>query len=255
MKAEHRAIAILGMHRSGTSLAAQIMTALGVWFGNEGELLPADPTNPDGFFERLDIWRTQEALLNALHMSWFQPRIPPPGWTVSQAAQPFRAQLGKIIDGAFAGREIWGWKDPRSMILLPLWRELLAERGIALSAVFIVRNPLDVAKSLERRNRVPIQAGLNLWQFYNQCGLTVAEGLPMAYLSFDRLLEDWRPAVRTVADQLGLPAPDAQTAATIGAMIKPAYRHSRASDGKLRKMFGNSQGVALYEQLLRRTAG
>lgn len=255
MNREKRAIAVLGMHRSGTSLAAQLMTALGVWFGNEREMLPADPTNPDGFFERLDIWRVQEALLNALHMSWFQPLMPPPGWTVSPAVRPLREQLGKIIDDAFAGREIWGWKDPRTMILLPLWRELLAERGIALSAVFIVRNPLDVAKSLERRNRVPIQAGLGLWQFYNQCGQTVAEGLPTVYLSFDRLLEDWHPAVRAVVDQLGLPAPDAQTAAVIEAMIKPAFRHNQTSDGKLKKMFGNSQGVMLYEQLLKRAVG
>jgi hypothetical protein len=141
------------------------------------------------------------------------------------------------------------------MILLPLWRELLAERGIALSVVFIVRNPLDVAKSLEQRNRVPVQAGLNLWQFYNQCGQTVAEGLPTVYLSFDRLLEDWRPAVRAVVDQLGLPAADAQAATMVEAMIKPGYRHSQTSDGKLKKMFGNSQGVALYEQLLKRTVG
>ena len=138
------------------------------------------------------------------------------------------------------------------MILLPLWRELLDERGIALSAVFVVRNPLDVAKSLERRNRVPIKAGLGLWQFYNQCGQTVAEGLPTAYLSFDRLLEDWRPVIRAVVDRLGLPALDAETTSRIGAMIKPSYRHSRTNDGKLRKMFGNSQGVTLYEQLLKR---
>lgn len=255
MNDERRAITVLGMHRSGTSLAAQIMTALGVWFGNENEMLPADPTNPDGFFERLDIWRTQEALLNAMHMSWFQPRMPPPGWTASSMVRPLREQMGKIIDAAFAGRKLWGWKDPRTMILLPLWRELLAEREISLSAVFVVRNPLDVAKSLERRNRVPVQSGLNLWQIYNQCGQTVAEGLPTVYLSFDRLLEDWRPAVRAVVNQFGLPAPDARATATIEAMIKPAYRHSQTSDGKLRKMLGNSQGVMLYEQLLKRAAG
>jgi hypothetical protein len=255
MNPESHAIAVLGMHRSGTSLSAQIMTALDVWFGNEGEMLPADPTNPDGFFERLDIWRAQEALLSALHMSWFQPRMPPAGWTTSPAVRPFREQLGKIIDGTFTGHELWGWKDPRTMILLPLWRELLAERGILLSVVFVVRNPLDVARSLERRNRVPIQAGLSLWQFYNQCGQAVAEGLPTVYLSFDRLLEDWRPAVRAVVDQLGLPAPDTQATATIEAMVKPGYRHSRTSDAKLRKMYGNSQGIALYEQLLKRAVG
>jgi hypothetical protein len=91
MSGRPHAIAVLGMHRSGTSLTAQILTALGVWFGDVREMLPPDPTNPDGFFERFEIWRVNEALLGTLGMSWYQPRLPPPGWATFPEVLPFRA--------------------------------------------------------------------------------------------------------------------------------------------------------------------
>jgi hypothetical protein len=140
------------------------------------------------------------------------------------------------------------------MILLPLWRELLAERGIRLSAVYVIRNPLDVALSLEQRNRFPIPAGLALWHFYNQCGQAASAGLPTVYLSYDRLMENWRPAVHTMVKQLNLRAPDAETDARIQAMIKPAYRHGKTTDAMLMDRYGNSHGITLYRQLLDRVS-
>jgi hypothetical protein len=46
-------IVVTGMHRSGTSLSASILAALGVAMGEQ--LLPADAANPRGYFEDLRL--------------------------------------------------------------------------------------------------------------------------------------------------------------------------------------------------------
>jgi hypothetical protein len=50
------AICILGMHRSGTSVTARAINLLGAYLGEEKDLMPHNPYNPEGFWERQDIY-------------------------------------------------------------------------------------------------------------------------------------------------------------------------------------------------------
>src|SRR5215510_8648831 len=61
-------VVVLGMHRSGTSLLANLLTALGVDLG--GNLLPADANNQAGYWEQQEIYHTQDALLEQLSGNW-----------------------------------------------------------------------------------------------------------------------------------------------------------------------------------------
>ncbi|HEX9606902.1 MAG TPA: hypothetical protein VF962_06700, partial [Gemmatimonadaceae bacterium] len=47
-----RQIAVLGMHRSGTSLVARLVTAMGSYAGEDHELAAPDIYNPTGYWER-----------------------------------------------------------------------------------------------------------------------------------------------------------------------------------------------------------
>src|SRR5919197_2381254 len=44
-------VAIVGMHRSGTSLVAQVLAKAGLYLGRTDDLIPAGPDNPDGYWE------------------------------------------------------------------------------------------------------------------------------------------------------------------------------------------------------------
>jgi hypothetical protein len=43
----------------------------------------------------------------------------------------------------------WGWKDPRNSITLPVWLKLFPDARV----IHIVRNGVDVAESLYRRQQ------------------------------------------------------------------------------------------------------
>src|SRR6185436_19303562 len=44
---------VLGMHRSGTSVVAEILHAMGAYAGRSDELMPPDLFNPTGYWEHL----------------------------------------------------------------------------------------------------------------------------------------------------------------------------------------------------------
>jgi len=57
-------IIIMGMHRSGNSLAAQLLHTLGAYAGGEEDLLPATEDNQKGYLERQDVVDLNEYVLN-----------------------------------------------------------------------------------------------------------------------------------------------------------------------------------------------
>lgn len=158
------------MHRSGTSLVASWLSALGVDMGQE--LLPPDKANPRGYFEDIGFLEFQRRVLTECcvsddggHPDW--------GWTESE--QLNRETLKDFIPAATSmlvsraeRRGLWGWKDPRTTLLLDFWDTLLD----GAYYIFVYRFPWDVADSMQRLGaplflRKPEYA-YRIWSFYNR---------------------------------------------------------------------------------------
>lgn len=77
-----RGVLVLGMHRSGTSLTASLISAWGAYAG-EHHLIPGDTWNPAGYWEYLPLVRLNMDLLNAVGA---RTMIPPP--TQSRSNSP-----------------------------------------------------------------------------------------------------------------------------------------------------------------------
>lgn len=168
MSAERSPVVVAGMHRSGTSLVASVLSTLGVDMGSR--LLPADAHNRRGYFEDEGFLSLNRRLLDAAtltgdegHRDW--------GWTESerldrgclpQFIEPARALVAERAGAA--GR--WGWKDPRTTLLLDFWHGLLPEPAYVL----VYRFPWEVADSMQRLGaevflRHPEYA-YRIWTFY-----------------------------------------------------------------------------------------
>ncbi len=161
-------IIITGMHRSGTSLTASFIQAIGVNIGQN--MFPADIYNVKGYFEDIDFLEFQRSLL--------QKSCPPEdagwsdwGWTESEILDrrlwsSYIPEAKKLIAGRQGG--IWGWKDPRTSLLLEFWHQLLPNARYIL----VYRSPWDVADSILRQNRgvFPLRPEytLRVWGFYNR---------------------------------------------------------------------------------------
>jgi hypothetical protein len=173
--ADATVVCVLGMSRSGTSLTMRMLSLAGVYLGPEEDLLggelshiPAEDrdnaraANPDGFWEHYRLMRLNERILRRFGGNWREPPTFPEGWETSERLDAERDEARALIEETFAGRELWGWKDPRNSLTLPFWQALIP----ALRHVICLRNPLDVARSLERRDKMPVETGLGLWLVY-----------------------------------------------------------------------------------------
>src|SRR5207247_4320671 len=58
------------------------------------------------------------------------------------------------------------FKDPRTARLLPLWRQIFTELALELKIVVCLRNPVQVARSLNDRDGLPLDVGEYRWFTY-----------------------------------------------------------------------------------------
>lgn len=136
------------MHRSGTSMVASLLRRAGLYLGEEADMVPPDKGNPGGYFENSKFIDLNEELLARLGGTYFHPPDFAPGWVAAAAALADKAEA--VLRG-FAGREPWGWKDPRNSLTLPFWSSLIDD----VRTVICLRPPWDVADSLYRAKYFP----------------------------------------------------------------------------------------------------
>ncbi len=229
--ARSKSICILGMHRSGTSALSRVVNLLGAYLGEPKDIMQPAPDNPEGFWERDDIVVVHDRLLIALNQRWDSPLPLKEGWQHTDAVSPFRQQLAQIIADALGGHPLWAWKDPRTCILFPLWQDLIAEAGAELSVAHIVRNPVDIANSLSRRNGFPVEKSYGIWLNYSLSALRHLAGVPLVLVNYDDLLDDPANQMRRLSRELSIPWPanEERIMAEIGAFLRQDLRHSRST--------------------------
>jgi len=111
-------VIVLGPYRSGTSVTSQVLSALGVDFGPKRYFVPASHNNPGGFFERVDINKANELLLESAGQTMAFPGDP------RELAQ--KADVRALDSADMSWRKpnhFWGVKDPRLCATLLTWIE------------------------------------------------------------------------------------------------------------------------------------
>jgi hypothetical protein len=199
------ALIVLGMHRSGTSLLGSLIESLGVEMGQD--LYPADEHNPAGYFEDRECVDIQERMLIALGQPWHGPQgmqPMPPQWWRQPAMQSLVGELERWLDRRLAAcTGLWGVKDPRTTRFLPLWNELLAQRGVLPRYVLAVRHPAEVAASALTRDGTPPERTHHTWLRYNMDALLHAADRLQGVFVYERWFDDGVAQLQQLAQVVG----------------------------------------------------
>jgi hypothetical protein len=200
------------MHRSGTSLIASFLAALGVDLGRD--LLPADDANPRGYWEDRAFLELQRRILQECtpegpgHADW--------GW--SEAGEADASRFAAYRDRALALVAArngepgpWGWKDPRSTLLLDFWDEILDRPAYVL----VYRFPWEVADSMQRLGAEVFlnnpEYAYRIWEAYNRRLLDFhrRHRERSVLVSANALVEQPERVADLVRGKLGVPLSDA----------------------------------------------
>jgi len=177
------------MHRSGTSMFTRALQLLGLELGED--LMAPQPDNPKGFWENEFFWAVNVQILRDLncHMNGYgraEALLSLP--ELSGAAERSSDNLTTI--DSFLSRTftspVWGWKDPRTVLLFPFWLGILVDLGFRqIRPTLIARHPAACTQSLARRPDLPPVAGalgldvqdlaLEMWKAYSRILLAISD--------------------------------------------------------------------------------
>ena len=141
---------VVGVHRSGTSAATQILSTLGLDLG-QTLMLPAYD-NPRGFWENHKIIQIHDQLLSTLGVDWTTAAGLPENWIETGAAKSAIEDLIEVMSSDFRNDSNKLVKDPRLTVLLPLWAQVSKGIGHDLRVMAVLRSPQKAQASIIRRN-------------------------------------------------------------------------------------------------------
>jgi GT2 family glycosyltransferase len=222
-------------------MVAALLYHAGLYLGPRKELMPPGPDNEDGYWENMRFVELNEELFRAAGGGW---DAPPAEFDLDRpevlAVRVKAAALGREFDQ----RSPWGWKDPRNTVTLPFWLDLFPQ----LRIVACVRNPLEVALSLHRRNDFSYERGLALWLEYNRRLLDQAPRDQLVLTHYDAYFADPPSELRRVLDRCGVEATALQLEKACSA-VRPRLHHNRLTAADLISANASRDVIELYDRL------
>lgn len=237
-----RCIAVTGMHRTGTSLVAGLLQRHGLWLGEEADMMPANPYNPDGYFENNRVVDINDAILELFGGSWSSPPDLSGAWTEDPRLADVMG-VAREIGGRLEGERPWGFKDPRAALTLPFWRSVWGD----MTVIVTLRNPLETARSLQRRDRMPLQQGMSLWSAHYHSLLELTTPTTRIVVDYEGFCADPVGSARSLLSRLpGLRDADADVARET---VRSPLRHHRATLADLEAQGATAGVLELYARL------
>jgi hypothetical protein len=147
-------VIVIGMHRSGTTAVARVLSTLGV---DMGRLL--DPNHEPRTYMALNDWILHQAGTSweyplaverlIANRSQFTRTVGAVSHSLGSPALRFSHRSRSGRKGERGSGRPWGWKDPRNTATLPIWLEIFPSSRV----VAVTRHGVPVAASLVRRQR------------------------------------------------------------------------------------------------------
>jgi hypothetical protein len=215
------------------------------WLGDDADMMPPNPYNPDGYFENDRLVEINDAILAVFGGSWSSPPDLQGAWRDDpRLAHIYRDARARGERLAFGGRP-WGFKDPRAALTLPFWLMAWGE----LTVIVTVRNPLETAQSLNRRDEMSLPQGIDLWYAYYRSLLAHTTPLTRIVVEYEEFCADPVGVAGALLARLqGLHNVDAEAAR---AAVRVPLRHFRATVADLEAHGVPGTVTELYAQLRR----
>lgn len=243
-------IVVLGTFRSGTSAMAGAMQRLGVYLGEDEDFFPANEFNEGGYYELKEL----QAIIQRTFMTFgamsTQFDYLPEDWREIPGVMNHVQEIRNLLKAKYGKSDRWGWKDPATSLLLPLFQDALAQDGINPRYVIMVRNPLDVAASRVRgqskwefntvasgskKSAIPVaERTMGLWLTYTLAALRETKGRVRQLVSYEKLLAEPRAVIETLAKNVLPWEPTEEQKAEAVSTIDPKQSHGKDQTDELK---------------------
>ncbi len=162
------------------------------------------------------------------------------GWMRTPKAEPYRSEALKVLESEYGASRLFVLKDPRICRLFPFWKNILRISGVDPLIILPLRNPLEVAASLQARDGLDPMFGHLLWLRHVLDAEAVSRGLPRFFPTYDQLLSDWKIVAARGEAAFGIAWPrfSEKTHEEINSFLSLRHRHHQELPGSV---LGNTE--------------
>jgi len=248
------ALVVLGMHRSGTSLLASLLAALGAVLPER--VLGPSPGNEKGHFEPKEIVDFNDDLLAKLGSDWRDWGEVDREWATSQIFRTHRDEFTRLVRRNYGVAPIFVLKDPRICRFFGFVENALESIQVESRVVLPFRHYAEVAASLHARDGLTPEHGVLLWIRHLLNAERSSRNTRRAFVSFSALLENTQSAVNTLLGHLdaALPLTKAEADLTANKLADDSLRHHSAkldaSDSYGRLGYWAEQILQAYQEFV-----
>jgi hypothetical protein len=230
MKELKTAIVISGMHRSGTSSIAGVVSKLGASMP-AGKLLATKADNPRGFFESEKINLLNDRILTECGTNWSDWRVVNNDWPSNPKYPDYLQAASRLLDEEYGASRFIFLKDPRFSKILPFWVLALANSGFRACHVIPVRHPDEVAASLGKLHAVTKNFAKLSWARHLLDAEFYSRNQPRVFVFWQDLLDDWERAAVELANRFEITWPSLtdQVRTDIDQFVGKELQHHRKS--------------------------
>ena len=140
-------IVVIGPSRSGTAIIMQVLESLGMI--SSQSMIPTKENDSIAAYEDPEIFRIQEKLSG---QNTVDAMAPPAGWLDKNETHKIEQELKEILEVRMQNiPTVFGFKDPRTALFLPLWTKIFNELNITPLYVLATREPQSVIKSMAKQ--------------------------------------------------------------------------------------------------------
>ncbi len=221
-------LAILGMHRSGTSALARVLNILGAKL--PATLNLADSGNDTGYWESDPLIQYNDTLLKELGSAWYDWQALDWSRVPMRRRAEIKAEVAAVLSAEFGTSSMIVVKEPRLCRLAPVFLDATDEAGYEPRCIMPIRSPLEVVQSLARRDRMSRGQAALLWLRHTLDAELATRSRSRVITSYDDLLNDWRGTTERIANELSLRWPHAaqDVARIIDSFLSDSQRHHRS---------------------------
>ncbi len=198
----HNAVLVAGMHRSGTSAMTRVLNLLGCALPED--LIAPNLGNEQGHWESFAVVALNDQILAAAGTCWDDWSALNPDWRASPLRDEAIAKASEILRQHGQLSQLFGIKDPRISKLADIWLDACDAAKVDPTLIIMLRNPVEVAASLERRDLMTPAYSHLLWLRHMLDVEFYSRGRKRAVCQFDFLLDNWFAAVEQIKSRTGL---------------------------------------------------
>jgi hypothetical protein len=204
--------------------------SLGIYLGDD--FVEVQPDNPTGYWEDRHLQDFNERVLTALGLKWESVAFLKDSRWEEPEIEAIRMEAIEYIRANFLAQPLWGFKDPRTLRLLPFWSPVFQRLGLEDAYVMVIRNPLSVAQSLIARQSDVFDAAMahSLWLVHTVTYFSRIAQKPFIVIDYDLFMDDPRRQLERIGRALEIPQADARLGDIedfVANFIDPELRHSQ----------------------------